>query len=356
MIEKLIVKNFQCHKKATLDFAPGVNVIAGTSDSGKSALLKALVWLATNRPSGLGFRHWDCEKGDIMEASIEVDRVPISRLRSEQVNKYLLDGENYVAMKTDVPSEIQYAHGLEAINIQTQFAPHYLLSQSAGEVAKVLNEACDLSIIDRTVKKIKAIAQEAKAEAQAAETAISKAEKELSGLDWVDDAETSLELLETEMGHIQRKDDQIAGIFSILQDLWGAEEKIAEISVQLPLYAPLDKVAEAISAFTEKDREAAVLDELLHDLKSVQDKIAKIKIVPVSGDAEKAILAELQKGEEAQQAADDLRQLIADLEAVEEEGGKVEAGYKAIVKELEAVWREADACPLCGTMRDERRV
>lgn len=355
MIEKLTIHNFQCHKKAMLEFAPGVNVIAGTSDSGKSALLKALIWVLTNRPSGLGFRHWDCGKGDEMVAEIASEEVGfrIARRRSEQVNDYIFNGDKFMALRTDVPSEIQAAHNMDAVNIQTQFAPHFLLSQSAGEVAKVLNEACDLSIIDRTVKKIKSIAQDAKAEAQAAEVSISKAEKEISGLAWVDDAETALELLETEMHHIQRKDDQISGLFSTLQDVWEVDKRIAEIRAKMPLFAPINDTAEAISALVEKDRQAANLDEILHDLKSVQKDIIRIKIVQVSEAAEKEIWEEIRCADFAMNAAAMLGRLINDLRTVDKQRRGAAVDWKKVEDELKKEWAEVGQCPLCGATQGQ---
>ena len=59
MISQLTLRNFQSHKASRLRFHPGVNVITGPSDSGKTALLRALLWAVRNRPSGDAFRsHW----------------------------------------------------------------------------------------------------------------------------------------------------------------------------------------------------------------------------------------------------------------------------------------------------------
>ena len=56
MITKIEIKNFQSHKHTVIDFSNGVNVIIGSSDCGKSAIIKAMRWCITNSPAGNSFR------------------------------------------------------------------------------------------------------------------------------------------------------------------------------------------------------------------------------------------------------------------------------------------------------------
>jgi len=55
VVEKITIKNFQSHEETELQFSSGVNVIVGSSDSGKSAILRALKWVVQNKPSGTAF-------------------------------------------------------------------------------------------------------------------------------------------------------------------------------------------------------------------------------------------------------------------------------------------------------------
>ena len=56
MIKEISIKNFQSHKDSHIELSDGVNIIVGASDSGKSSLIRAIKWLATNRPSGESIR------------------------------------------------------------------------------------------------------------------------------------------------------------------------------------------------------------------------------------------------------------------------------------------------------------
>ena len=68
MFKSLCIENFQSHKKTVLNFDAGVKVIIGRSDSGKSAIIRAIRWLVENKPNGNSFINYDESK-----ASVEID-------------------------------------------------------------------------------------------------------------------------------------------------------------------------------------------------------------------------------------------------------------------------------------------
>ena len=51
-IEKVILENFQSHKFTSVEFDRGLNIIVGASDSGKTAILRAIKWALYNDPAG----------------------------------------------------------------------------------------------------------------------------------------------------------------------------------------------------------------------------------------------------------------------------------------------------------------
>lgn len=50
-IVKLQIINFQDHKNTIINFKPGMNLLVGSSDSGKSAILRALNFIFHNIPN-----------------------------------------------------------------------------------------------------------------------------------------------------------------------------------------------------------------------------------------------------------------------------------------------------------------
>jgi exonuclease SbcC len=49
-IKKVTLKNFQSYSDHTVEFTSGLNVLEGTSDSGKSAILRAISFVLHNSP------------------------------------------------------------------------------------------------------------------------------------------------------------------------------------------------------------------------------------------------------------------------------------------------------------------
>ena len=91
MIKEIDIVNFQSHKSTHLDLVPGVNVIVGASDSGKSAIIRALRWLIWNRPVGDAFiSHW-ADGGFVNIVTDQMD--VIQRAKGPGGNQYRINEE-----------------------------------------------------------------------------------------------------------------------------------------------------------------------------------------------------------------------------------------------------------------------
>ena len=156
MIQNLTIKNFQSHKKTFLEFHKGLNVIVGPTDSGKSAIIRALRWVVWNKPSGDAFRStW----GGNTHVSIETDSYSIARNKGDH-NNYVLrsTGEEEVikfnAIGANVPDEIVQVLNMDEVNLQQQLDTPFLLSESPGKVAAFLNKVAGIDLIDKSIKDI----------------------------------------------------------------------------------------------------------------------------------------------------------------------------------------------------------
>ena len=155
MIDSIRIKNIQSHKDTELDFCPGINVIVGSSNNGKTAVLRALYWSIYNRPLGIDTlcSHWALdEKGNIKdEMSVEVKKGndTLIRRKTKTTNQYILNDDELNAIKTDVPPAVNDFYKLNETNIQRQQDAPFLVSSSSGEVAKYFNGIARLDVIDR---------------------------------------------------------------------------------------------------------------------------------------------------------------------------------------------------------------
>lgn len=192
MIKKLTLKNFEVHRKSALEFVPGVNVIAGPSDHGKSSIVRALGLVLLNRPQGLSYvRNTEEDTKTKAVVGAMFDDCEISRVRSKSDNYYTLNGQQLKAMGAAVPDEVVRAARMNELNIQFQFSrkmQHYLLSLSSGEVARYLNVLLELDIIDETIKKVTSIASTADLEYKASLKKADELDNEIKKLEWLPDA------------------------------------------------------------------------------------------------------------------------------------------------------------------------
>jgi len=186
MFKKLTLKNFQNHTKSTLLFHPGVNVISGPSDNGKSSIIRALRLVLENKAQGDSYRKIGTDKTSV---KLELDGHTIERIRSKKENEYVLDGQSFKAVRSSVPDEISGIINLSPSSLQSQFDPYFLLSDSPGEVAKKLNELADISIIDKSIKAINSKVASAKSEIKFTQKAVADIEDELLAFDGLNEIE-----------------------------------------------------------------------------------------------------------------------------------------------------------------------
>ena len=193
MLNRLKIKNFQSHRRSELTFSPGVNVIVGTSDSGKSAILRALRWLIWNRPSGDTFRSW--WGGDI-EVELETSENTIRR-RKGKTDEYILDeGEPFRAFRTDVPQEITDAVNISEVNFQQQSERYLLLNSTSGEVARFFNKVAHLDQIDRGSSFIRSTISRLTSAIDSLHSQRKTKRDELDSYDYLEKFEMDLEVLE----------------------------------------------------------------------------------------------------------------------------------------------------------------
>jgi exonuclease SbcC len=150
MIKKLIIENFQSHEKTELNLDPGVNIITGASQAGKTAILRALYWLLHNRPSGDRIRS-SFAKGatKVMVETSEGDS--IWHVKDDKINSYALGNEVFDKIGRDIPDMVQRALRISELNVQKQLDEPFLVTSSAGEVAKTINRITRLEMVDNWV-------------------------------------------------------------------------------------------------------------------------------------------------------------------------------------------------------------
>ena len=194
MIDSIRIKNIQSHKDTELDFCPGINVIVGSSNNGKTAILRSLYWSIYNRPLGIDnlCSHWALdEKGNIKEEmSVEVKKGSdtLIRRKTKNINQYVLNGVELNAIKTDVPIEVKNFYRMNETNIQRQQDAPFLVSSSSGEVAKYFNGIAKLDVIDNVLSYTEQVKRKQKNNIESLEKRIDEQKELHSSFSWIEGA------------------------------------------------------------------------------------------------------------------------------------------------------------------------
>ncbi len=199
MISKLKLQNFQSHKETSFEFHPGVNVIQGETDSGKSSVIRALKWVVENRPTGDRMRRHKTNK-----TVVALDEV--TKTKTASTHKYGLNGQEFKALRASVPPEITKELRLSEINFQEQHDAYFLIADNPGQVARTLNKVADLEIIDLSLKEIKKREATARTYKKQLEADLKIEEEKVAELQWVKDASDDYSKIEDLQSEIESID------------------------------------------------------------------------------------------------------------------------------------------------------
>lgn len=162
MLERLVVQNFQSLRDVDLELAP-FTVIVGRSNSGKSALRRALQGLVTNAPASGRLRKGETELRVIVSTELGGEA---TWAKGSKVNAYVVDGVNITKPGAKAPEAVDKLLALSDINFAGQFDAPFLLMETPSAVANRLGKLTNVNLLFDGIREAerqrKAAASEAK--------------------------------------------------------------------------------------------------------------------------------------------------------------------------------------------------
>lgn len=345
MIRSIALQNFQSHDSSLLEFDPGVNVIVGDSDGGKTAILRALNWILTNRPTGEAFRRYGSDKTIVTVGTSEGS---ISRIRSNKDNLYLDgSGEKLAAIGTSVPEPVLKLLKMDPdINIQRQLDAPFLLSCSPGEVAQRLNASVGLDEIDTGLANAARRVRQNQSAFSEIDTRCKGLFEQVGLFTYLADMEQdirSAEDLSACYSELASKEDSLArciqegrGFISLLAELPDIEELLVLIS-------------ESERLLSQRERQMVILQSLSAAVFEIEDATEALDRIPdvnslLLGCEEAMSVAKLLQ--EQRQISFQLRAIIGDAVNADKD---LQIADNVLVKN-EARFHKGMplTCPLCG--------
>lgn len=271
MIQQLVIQNFQAHIYTTIDLDKGVNVITGASDAGKSSVLRALLWVIKNRPTGNSIHNW--KDNNWTQVAIVTDKGIVIKDRDKGKTSYSLykndeddNPEVFEAFKTDVPSQVQDLLDISDINIQTQHQPYFLLGDSPGEIAKKLNELVGLDIIDSLFKNVNSKITSTKNSIVTTTDLIKELTDQLEEFKNVDEVLEKIELLEERTKKANELEKKIVEADKVVYKMKEAQLDIDDSKEWLKVKGKYEKIKREIDAFEANSKKFIEVRSLLHDM------------------------------------------------------------------------------------------
>lgn len=347
MIQRIQLTNFQSHEDTDISFESGLNVLVGQSDSGKTAILRALRWVFWNRPGGDEFRsHWGGDTRVVVELT---DGNVITRKKGKAGrNAYTLNGKEYVAFGQDVPEDIMKVINITDVNLQQQMDSPFLLSETPGEVAKHFNKVANLDVIDHATSYINKKLNAIQADIKHHEKNVEKMNEDLEALPDIEAYEEQVEYLES-LEETKRSTansrDKLSSVIRGLQRI-EARKEIARKGT---------KGEKQVDALLQLHRERGQVVTRISSLKRLllQHRTARTRIQEIGTITERpavVIDALLELYAQKRKEGDRARNLRNMYKRIQEAEIMQENARKRVLL-LEKEWHEdfPDTCPLCGT-------
>lgn len=343
MIKSISIQNIQSHKDTTLELNSGINAIIGSSNNGKSAILRALYWVCYNRPLGIDnlLSHWAFDKKgnqiSPMQVTVENNYGVVTRRRTKEENQYIVNGEELNVVKTDVPQDVSDVLKLSDTNIQKQQDAPFLLSLSSGQVAQYFNKTVRLDIIDKVLSNAESKRRKASQEIKTTEELLQDVKNKHEKYSWLEEAERLL----IKYDNVLKKNEQIKSQIEELQQQIDEFDRYSEIRDR---YSFIPETKELLSQISQLNQKVDDINQKSEDINFDLQSFDYCQKRNYDFTRAKELIDKIKKCniKELHNQIDELQVQIEDYDA---NNCRIRANKKKMIelkKEL------PDICPLCG--------
>lgn len=272
----ILLENFQSHTRTKVELAPagGLCVLVGSSDSGKTAVIRGLKWLLFNTPQGDDFIRVGATLCRVT-LELESGHTIIRERTRGGVNRYkIVDPEAmepnvFEGFGHDVPLEIRQLTGVNTVtigdmalnlNIAEQLDGPFLgKSISAGARAKVLGKLAGTEEIDFAGKELGTDLYRKNQDVRRLDGEIKDLDRKVEGYSWLDAEAVRIRKLERLVADVKVLQERRARASTLLSDLAYVDVKVLECKRMLARWACLDAVAvEVAGAEAARDSKSMV--------------------------------------------------------------------------------------------------
>lgn len=277
-IKSVELQNFQSHKSTVIEPAPPgkLTVITGPSDSGKTAIIRALKWAFNNQPQGADFMRTGAS---MVRVNVKfADRNIVVRERTAATNRYkvlkpkvgeaegLTPGpEVFEGFGAAVPLEIQEITGVRTVkiadqdlllNLSEQLDPPFLgqKSTTAPGRAKILGKLAGTEEIDVAGADVGRDLYRRGQDEKRLSAEIEALGEQIEGFKWLEGLGKRILVADLVLGRVRKQREQLSILEHKRDGLLRIEDEAIDAKVILGKWSKLPAVEAAV-----KGAEAAAI-------------------------------------------------------------------------------------------------
>lgn len=309
-IESLHLVNFESHKDTTIEFSPkGITSITGTTDSGKSSIVRAIRFVVSNEPKGSDFIRYGQKRASVRMKMSNGYEIVRTRTNSSAGEYIVIDpsgvATDFKGFGNDIPIEVLNAHQMPKVELATgvnrslntafQLDGHFMLSDSPLQRAAAIGRLTGVHLVDGAIKKNYADILSLSKDTKVSETIIQDMDSKIASLDWIKAKEMSLTFIEGLIIGAKSFESELNKLTSLSKERNLLRSRVSMYEIDLEGYDHLpvaeamlnnaDRLLLELSTLKNMDESyynlAASIDELegkvgLIDIDTINDDFTKV--------------------------------------------------------------------------------
>ena len=341
---ELIVGAFGQHIYKVVTFKPGLNIIVGESEAGKTTLIRALYLLIENSPRG----------GETLYHSDLTDNSLLIQLKDNKNNivkrsknkYYINDDDPLKAFGAGVPEPVRELFNFKEINWQKQHDVHYLLFSTGGSAGKLLNNATGMIDQEVIIAEIKSNLSSSKSEIKRLKKNNIEHQQTVERLKKI----VRLRLKAEAILHMQSDMDELKERSDRLENILVQLEFINEDRIQYKKAKPhMEKLSKILDNYSEVDVYKGHLDKLINILNKL-DGLETFDHTKMIDYLERLQTLHRLNSEyiAAKSATKLLDRYINDIKETKEQQEKFLKEMKQVESQLQQTFYKLGYCPFCN--------
>jgi DNA repair exonuclease SbcCD ATPase subunit len=273
-IKKVRIKGFQALADVGMVLSPGVNVIVGPSDAGKSSLVRALV-SATQQAEGASFVRVGAKKAVVGLEFEDGHRVVWEK--GKGVNRYTLDGAKFSRVGRSVPEPVvealrmaptKFGEGTERLlQFSVQGEAAFMIADAPSECARLLGGVSGAAMVADAVRRAAKTSSGLARDVKTAEREAEGARASFEMFDGLDDARTLLDALVEQTSDLVERAERLNDCGSDLSSCSSADVSESAAACSLDHARSVNVVFEGLDEIETRFR---IIDGAVNDVDRAQ--------------------------------------------------------------------------------------